>query len=151
MTPRRRPRELSAAEYRALAEFRYQIRTFLHFSEQQARARELEPAQHQLLLAIQGLPPGERPTVRYLAGRLCIQHHSAVELVNRLARREAVRRRRSEADHREVLVDLTPAGIDLLHGLTVAHRAELGTAGPALARALDGIMRRRKPARRRIA
>jgi hypothetical protein len=40
--------ELSAADYRALAEFRYQIRRFLRFSEEAARQAGLEPVQHQL-------------------------------------------------------------------------------------------------------
>ncbi|MEO7145205.1 MAG: MarR family transcriptional regulator [Bryobacteraceae bacterium] len=144
-------KDLSVPDYRALAEFRFQIRRFLHFSEREARAQRLEPAQHQLLLAIKGMPEDVRPTVRELAGRLCIQHHSTVELVNRLTRRGAVRRRRCSEDRREVLVDLTPTGENLLRELSVSHREEFGNAGPALAHALDAIMRQRKLAVRRSA
>ena len=36
--------DLSIAEYRALAEFRYQIRRFLQFSAEAARAHGLEPS-----------------------------------------------------------------------------------------------------------
>lgn len=140
-------RDLSLDDYRALAEFRYQIRRFLHFSEQEARARDLEPGQHQLLLAVKGIPEGERPTVRELAGRLCIQHHSTVELANRLERRGAVRRRRCQKDRREVLVELTPKGEELLRELTVAHREEFETAGAALTKALEAIMRDRSAGR----
>ena len=68
------------AEYQALAEFRYQIRCFLHFSEQLAREAGVEPQQHQLMLAVKGAPADVEPRIGYLAERLQIQHHSAVEL-----------------------------------------------------------------------
>lgn len=74
----------SGIDYQALAEFRFEIRRFLNFSEQIARAAGLEPQQHQALLAIKGLPEHRTATVGVLAERLLIQHHSAVELVNRL-------------------------------------------------------------------
>ncbi|MGE0398453.1 MAG: MarR family transcriptional regulator, partial [Kofleriaceae bacterium] len=61
--------KLTDAEYQALAELRYRLRTFLAFSENEARSVGLEPRQHQLLLAIRGLPAGERPTIRTLADR----------------------------------------------------------------------------------
>ena len=83
---------LTLSDYQALAELRYQIRRFLHFSEQAARAAGLEPRQHQLMLALKGLPEGVRPAIRELAERMQIQHHSAVELVNRLAAGGYVRR-----------------------------------------------------------
>jgi DNA-binding MarR family transcriptional regulator len=92
--------DLSLDEYRALAEFRTQIRRFLHFSEQSARARGIEPQQHQLLLAIKGLPEDRRATIGELATRLCIQHHSTVELVNRLVERGVVLRSHADADGR---------------------------------------------------
>src|SRR5579863_5643742 len=102
--------DISAAGYRQLAEFRYRIRQFLHKSEEAARSKGIEPQQHQLLLAIKGLPEGTRPTVSALSWRLCLRHHSTVELVNRLVERGAVMRRHSEQDRREVLVELTPYG-----------------------------------------
>ena len=55
--------EVTLSEYLSLAEFRYQLRCFLHFSEQAARAVGLEPQQHQLLLALKGLPQGRIATV----------------------------------------------------------------------------------------
>ena len=73
--------DLSPAAYQRLAEFRSRIRQFLHFSEEAARATGIEPQQHQLLLAIKGLPEGTRPTVTALSSRLCLRHHSTVELV----------------------------------------------------------------------
>jgi DNA-binding MarR family transcriptional regulator len=75
---------ISPEQVRALSEFRYQIRKFLHFSERAARAHGLEPQQHQLLLAIKGFDgKSHGPTIGYLAERLQVRHHSAVELVDR--------------------------------------------------------------------
>ena len=77
-------KKLTLSDYQALAEFRYQIRKFLHFSEQAVQAAGLERGQYQLMLAIKGMPEGVRPRIRELADRMQIQHHSAVELMNRL-------------------------------------------------------------------
>ena len=134
-------RDLSLGEYRALAELRFQIREFVHFSEEQARACRLEPRQHQLLLAIKGLPEGKRATIGELAGRLHLKHHSTVELVDRLMAHGAVVRAPSREDRREVLVHLTRAGAGLLRKLTLAHRQELEATAPQLARALRVVMR----------
>src|SRR5919206_1623843 len=100
--------EPTAAEYRALAELRYQIRRFLRFSEREARRAGLEPRQHQALLALKGLPPDRLPTIGELAERLQVEHHSAVELVGRLVERGLVERTRAAADRRLVLLALTP-------------------------------------------
>jgi len=138
--------DLTVDEYRALAEFRYQIRRFLQFSAEAARAHGLEPQQHQLLLAVKGLPEGARPTIRELAERLQIQHHSAVELVDRLAEHGAVRREHDRLDRREALIRLTRRGEALLRRLSIAHRAELETAGPVLAKTLKSAIRRTRRA-----
>lgn len=132
--------DLSSAAYQQLAEIRYRIRRFLHFSEEAARLTGIEPQQHQLLLAIKGLPAGMRPTVTAVSSRLCLRHHSAVELINRLVERGAVARRHSEQDRREVLVELTPHGEKLLRKLSVLHWQELQTSGPALCEALQGVV-----------
>jgi len=129
-------RTLTVADYQSLAELRYQIRRFLHFSEQAARKAGLEPRQHQLMLAIKGLPEGVRPRIGELAERLQIQHHSTVELVNRLSSGGYVRRERGGEDRREVLLSLTPRGEKVLKELSLHHRAELRTQGPALIGAL---------------
>lgn len=138
--------DLSPDEYRALAEFRRQIRSFLHFSEAAAKEHNVEPQQHQLLLAVQGLPPGVKPTIREIASRLFIQHHSAVELVNRLESTGAIARTPGPDDKREVWLTLTAAGKAVLHQLALAHRRELERFGPELTRALDSVLGHRKTA-----
>jgi DNA-binding MarR family transcriptional regulator len=134
---------LTQPDYQSLAELRYQIRRFLHFSEQAARDAGLEPRQHQLMLALKGLPRGVRPRVGELAERLQIEHHSAVELVNRLAAGGLVRRRAGH-DRREVLLALTPKGERVLRELSLHHKAELRMQGPALVAALKLAMQGNK-------
>ena len=127
-------------DYTALAELRHQIRKFLTFSEQEARAVGLEPQQHQLLLAVKGLPESERPTVSTLAERLRVRHHTVVGLVDRLVAAKLAARRPSKADRREILVQLTPRGERILRELSLLHHAELETAAPALVTALESIV-----------
>lgn len=126
--------------YRQLAEFRHRIRQYLHFSEQAARANGIEPQQHQLMLAIKGLPEGTKPTVTMLSSRLCLKHHSTVELVNRLVERGAAQRQQSVEDRREVLVSLTELGEEILQKLVSLHWQELQTSGPELCKALQHIV-----------
>jgi DNA-binding MarR family transcriptional regulator len=135
-----RHERVSEAGYRQLAEFRYRIRQFLHFSEEAARACHIEPQQHQLLLAIKGLPEGARPTVKTLSQRLSLRHHSTVELIDRLVERGAVTRRQSDQDHREVLIDLTAYGQELLNRLSALLLQELRVTGPALAASLLAVV-----------
>ena len=134
------PDEGSIAEYQTLAEFRYQLRRFLRFSEQTARAAGLEPQQQQLLLAVKGLPQGRKTTVGTLAERLQLAHHSTVELIDRLVERGFIQRCRDEGDQRRVLVRLTSQGEEALRNLSLAHRAELRSAGPALVQALTLLL-----------
>ena len=130
-------------EYQSLAEFRYQIRRFLHFSEQASRLAGLEPQQHQLLLALKGLAASGKPaSISAVAERLQIQHHSAVELVDRLADRGFVTRSRAPEDRRQVLISLTARGEGELEKLAVCHLDELQKNGPALVAALESLIRR---------
>lgn len=132
-------------DYRALADFRYEIRRFLNFSEQAARAAGIESQQHQALLAIKGLPRESKATVSTLAERLRIRHHSAVELTNRLARKGWMRRSRGRSDRREVLLRLTRSGENLLAQLSMSHREELRTAGPKLIASLQTAVAHHRP------
>ena len=104
------------------------------------RSAGIEPQQHQLLLAVKGLPEGTRPTVTALSHRLCLKHHSTVELINRLEQRHAIIRRPSPQDRREVLIELTPFGEEILGKLSVLHWQELQSLAPALSTALETIV-----------
>lgn len=132
--------EISLSQYQSLAEFRYQLRRFLHFSEQAARSVGLEPQQHQLLLTLKGLPEGRTATVSELAERLQIQHHSTVELINRMVEKDFLVRSRDESDQRKVIIHLTPNGEEILRKLSLLHRLELRSSGPELVRALNSVI-----------
>src|SRR5215831_11561807 len=133
-------KKLTPRDYQSLAEFRHRIRRFLRFSERAARAAGLEPRQHQLLLALKGLPSNVRPKIATIAERLQIQHHSAVELVNRLEAGGLVDRKRGSQDRREVLLQLTRRGERVLRELSLFHREELQAQGPALLESLQQLL-----------
>ena len=135
------PVDFPQSGYQQLGQFRHHIREFLQFSEQAARSHGIEPQQHQLLLIIKGLPDHTRPTIRALAERLCLRHHSTVELINRAVESGAVARRHSEEDRREVLIELTPRGEEILRQLSLLHWQELQTTGPTLLEALGRIVK----------
>ena len=129
---------LSDSGLRALADFRYQVRRFLRFSEAAAREAGLEPQQHQLLLAAAGAPDGP-PTVTELAERLQLRTHSVDELITRAESNGLVRRRRSAEDRRYVMVEPTAKGRRALDRLSGSHRAELRAAAEGLIQALATI------------
>jgi len=131
------------SDYQYLAEFRFQIRRFLHFSAGVARNVGVEPQQHQLMLAVKGAPEGAATSIQYLARRLFIQHNSAVELVNRSVKKGFVERRQDQADLRRVAVRLTPKGEKILRSLSEHHRAELIQAGSELLISLRPLLRGR--------
>lgn len=143
--------DLTLTGYRALAEFRFQIRRFLHFSEEQVRSLGLEPQQHQLLLTVKGLPPGTNATISELADRLQLRHHSVVELVDRMQRHGYVVRGTGKQDRRQVIVRLTSSGSNVLRKLSLAHHQELEKAGPALFLALRSIMKQTRAQGRNVA
>jgi DNA-binding MarR family transcriptional regulator len=134
--------KLSSSDYRALAALRYEIRKFLAFSEQAARAAGIEPQQHQLLLAVRGLPEGARPTIGTIAERLCVKHHTAIALIDKLEASGLVARERSSEDRREVLLRLTRDGEAMLRTLSSQHQQQLQTVGPEMIGALRKILER---------
>lgn len=133
-------RAFSHAEYQAMAELRYHIRRFLRFSENAARQAGIEPRQHQLLLAVKGLPDGLKPSIGNLAERMQLRHHSTVGLVDRLVQRGLLVRLRAADDKRQVLVKLTRSGEECLRKLSLHHLQELQTAGPRFARVLTSLI-----------
>lgn len=133
---------VSASDYRALGAFRYEIRKFLAFSEQAARDAGVQPQQHQLLLAVRGLPEDKRPTIGTIAERLCVKHHTAVALTDALEAQGLLERERSTADRRVVLLALTPKGDAVLQRLSALHREQLRNVGPLMVNALQAILDR---------
>ncbi len=131
---------LNGAHYRGLAEFRYQIRRFVSFSEKAARQAGLEPPQHQLLLAIRGLPPSKRPNLATLAERMCIEVDACEALARTLLDRQLLHLTVDPADRREPLLALTEAGQTLLQGLTTLHRNQILSVGPTFVQALGAIL-----------
>jgi DNA-binding MarR family transcriptional regulator len=110
---------------RQLADFRYQLRKFLRFSEKAARSSGLTPQQHQLLLGIAGFTGRGSATITELAEFLQERHNAVVGLVQRAERRGLVRKSRSAGDQRIVRVLLLPEGERLLNRLTELHQTEV--------------------------
>ena len=133
-------RDLTAKQYRLLAELRYQIRRFLAYRDQNARDNGLEPQQYQALLTIKGAPSGTEVTVGRLAQRMMVRHHSAVEMVDRLATHGLVTRTRHPTDRRKMLVHLTAKGERMLRELALSSREELKSSGPALVALLRRLL-----------
>ncbi len=132
--------EITTAEYLALAELRYRLRKFVGEGDAVARAAGLEPQQYLLLLALRGLPEGMEATIRTLAERLALKHHSAVELIDRLESHGYVRRSRSRDDRRSVLVSLLPRGEKLLEQVARDRIGELRASGSALVNAISALL-----------
>ena len=129
-------------DFKAMAELRYQIRRFLRFSENAAREAGIEPQQHQLLLAVRGLPGGLKPTIGVLAERMQLQHHSTVELIDRLVDRGFLSRLRATDDRRQVFVKLTHDGEEFLKTLSLHHLQELQSTGPKFVKILQSLIGR---------
>ena len=137
-------------DFAALADFRYEIRRFLNFSEAAVRAAGIEPQQHQALLAIKGLPLIPSTTIGALAERLLIQHHSAVELSRRLEARGWILRSRSPKDAREVHLTPHSQGESILEKLRVAPQ-RTAHGGRRLVSARRAAVAQRGKSRRRNA
>ncbi len=110
---------------RRLAWFRYQLRSFVRFSEQAARAAGVTPQQHQLMLGVAGYTGRGWATISELAEFLQEQHHAVVGLVERTVRCGLVRKEHSRRDRRFVRVRLTRRGAAILKKLTERHLTEL--------------------------
>jgi len=116
---------LTKRDFEALAQFRFGIRHYLRLSEEMVRKDGLTPQQYQLLLALKGFPGREWATVRELAERLQLRHHSVVELINRAQGQKLVERASDPGDGRVVRVLLTPEGERVLGHLSALHREQL--------------------------
>ena len=132
--------ELDMAHLKRLAEFRYQLRRFLHVSQMAAEQMGLRHQQYQLLQCVGGMPDGMAPTIANVAARMFLKHNSAVELVDRTIEQRLLRRLDDAADHRRILLCVTPQGERVLASLSAFHTRELEQSGPELVRALDHVL-----------
>jgi DNA-binding MarR family transcriptional regulator len=137
-------KELSPAEFTALAEFRYRLARFLRRRKDAAQSEGLQAQQYELLLALSGLPADQPPTIKELASQLRLEHHTVVELVDRLEQRGLLTRRSSAADRRLVLLEVTRAGRTALDRVVRISFSELREEGPDLIRALRRILAKTK-------
>jgi DNA-binding MarR family transcriptional regulator len=122
-----------------LAEFRYQLRMFLAFSESASEAVGVAAQQYQLMQVIASTPAAQQPTISYLAERMILRHNSTVELVDRAERAGLVRRENDERDLRRSLVQLTPHGFKVLEYLVGQHLRELDARGDTIINALRNL------------
>jgi DNA-binding MarR family transcriptional regulator len=122
-----------------LADFRYELRRFLQFSQERAIAAGLPPQQHQLLLQLAGAADGTETTVSYAAERLGLRHHSVVELSKRCEEAGLIRRVQDLEDRRRMKLELTDKGTRVLRALSEDHARELRDLGPRLIRTLSSI------------
>jgi len=120
-----------------LAEFRYQLRRYINFSEAAAEAVGVQGQQYQMMQVVGTVAEGAQATISYVAERMVLRHNSAVELVDRAARAGLVQRIADAVDHRKSVVELTERGRDLLLQLAELHILELERVGPKIAQALS--------------
>ena len=123
------PKKLSKSVYEQLADYRYRLRRFIHFSEQAARQNGITPQSHQLLLSIMGFPGREFATPTELAERLQLTHHACLGLIGRCEQQGLVERQPNPEDGRSVHIHLTPEGVRVLETLSGIHLEELDRIG----------------------
>lgn len=124
---------------RELAEFRYQLRQFLSFSESSSERHGIQAQQYQLLQVIAAAAPGQAASVSYLAERMVLRHNSTVELVDRAERAGLVKRHTDERDLRRSIIRLTPMGEQLLRALVSEHVQELERLGERIIQSLRAV------------
>lgn len=124
---------------RSLADFRFELRSFLQFSEQAAMHAGLQPQQHQLLLQVAGAPEKTAVTIAYAAARLGLKHNSAVELVDRSEREGLLAREEDPEDRRRIQLRVTRKAENILHRLSSEHARELNVLAPGLIAALERV------------
>jgi len=127
-------------DYAALALFRHLVRRFLAFSEAAARKEGLPPQHHQILLAVQGLPPDSLPTVGALAWQMQLPRGQVARRIRRMLASRLLRRLRHRLDRRDDLIDVAPRGEAVLRRLSIAHRDELRRMAPQILPALAELL-----------
>ena len=131
---------LSRNEYEKLAEFRYQLARFLRRRKDAAHEEGLQPQQYELLLAVASFPENREPTIKEVAAQLRLEHHTVVELANRLEKRGYLVRTGSTLDRRAVLLKLTRPGRSALDRIVRFSFSQLRVEAPTLIRSLRRIL-----------
>lgn len=106
--------------------FRYELRRFLRFGEDAARAAGVTAVQYHLMLHTQAFPGRDWASIGELAERLQTQPHGVLALVDRCEQAGLVRRQGNKEDGRLVEVHLTAKGRRLVAELAAQHQAQLG-------------------------
>ena len=135
---------ISTARLLKLAEFRFQLRKFLRFSEIASEAAGISVQQYQMLQVIAAMPEGQGASISYLADRMILRHNSAVELVDRAVRAGMVRRESDDEDLRRSIVKLMPEGEKVIAQLIPSHLAEIDLRGRDIIAALEVVLASRE-------
>jgi DNA-binding MarR family transcriptional regulator len=131
--------EMDKLHLKSLAEFRYQMRKFLSFSEAAAERVGIAAQQYQLMQVIAAMPEEQYASISYLADRMILKHNSMVELVDRAERAGLVKREHDERDLRRSLVKMTPEGEAVLQKLVKEHLEDLVPRCEPLIRSLQDL------------
>jgi DNA-binding MarR family transcriptional regulator len=131
---------LDWAKLADLAEFRYQLRRFVSFSEAASEAAGISAQQYQLLQVVATVPADKESSISYIAERMVVRHNTAVELVDRAEKAGLVHRVADRNDHRRSLVEITSRGNDFLADLVPIHLAEVRTGDGELLRSLQQLI-----------
>ena len=128
---------MNKQDFEVLADFRYQLRRFLRFSEDTTQLHGVTPLQYQLMLQVKGFPGRSHASIAELAERLQARHNSVVALVSRCEALGLVARKSSEVDLRQVDVHLTPQGEACIGKLARMHRREIDAIAQLLGQLVD--------------
>src|SRR5215469_18094206 len=128
--------DLTLDEYRELAELRYQIGCLQKATEDHAQELGVSQDSYALLLAVQGLPEGARPTVNALSDRMCLSRERVSQVIAAAVENGEITRSSPEAEGTDDWVKLTRMGREVLRRMSLASRDELERSGNKLAQAL---------------
>jgi DNA-binding MarR family transcriptional regulator len=130
---------IDRSKLKSLAEFRFQMRKFLSFSEIASERCGIPAQQYQLMQVIAAMPDDQQASITYLAERMILRHNSTVELVDRAERAGLVKRESDPTDMRRSLVHLTDEGEQILQRLVTEHVSELAPRCDQLIQALRDL------------
>jgi len=114
-----------------IAEVYLKSKRFTQQIECASKQAGIEARQYELMAVISRWNQHQPRTIRNVSRALGIRHNSAVELVDRAAERGAIARVRDSVDRRQVLLQLTPKGEELL--ATISYSVAHNGNGAALA------------------